>query len=164
MTFWAALAGGVIGTVVLTTSLRAAQELGWTRMDLPLLLGTMFTDHRGRANVIGYFLHFGNGLVFAVLYWAVFRAVGHAGWIFGACLGLVHGAFSGSALVTMLLPVVHPRMGTRWSDAEETPLLEPPGFMMRNYGERTVTGTLIAHVVYGAIVGGFAAHLALWTS
>jgi hypothetical protein len=164
VTLWAALAGGVIGTVVLTTSLRAAQEIGWTRMDLPLLLGTMFTSHRGRANVIGYVLHFFNGLVFALLYWVVFRAVGHAGWIFGACLGLVHGAFAGSALVTMLLPAVHPRMGTRWSDAEETPLLEPPGFMMRNYGERTVVGNLIAHVVYGAVVGGFAAHLAVWTS
>ena len=163
MTFWGALAGGVIGTVVLTTSLRGAQELGWTRMDLPLLLGTIFTSHRGRANVIGYFMHFVNGLAFALLYWVVFKAVGHAGWIFGACLGLVHGAFAGAALVSLLLPVVHPRMGTRWSDAKETPLLEPPGFLMRNYGERTVFGNLIAHVVYGAIVGGFAAHLAVWT-
>ena len=163
MTFWGALAGGVIGTVVLTTSLRGAQEIGWTRMDLPLLLGTVFTDRRARANVIGYFLHFANGLGFAVLYWAVFRAVGHGGWIFGACLGLVHGAFAGAALVSLLLPVVHPRMGTRWSDAKETPLLEPPGFLMRNYGERTVLGNLAAHVAYGAIVGGFAAHLAVWT-
>ncbi len=52
---------------------------------------------------------------------------------------------------------MHPRMGTPWSDAEETPLLEPPGFMLMNYGRRTALWTLLAHVAYGAIVGGFAA-------
>ena len=52
---------------------------------------------------------------------------------------------------------VHPRMGTPWSDAEETPLLEPPGFLLVNYGRRTAVWTLIGHVAFGAIVGGFAA-------
>ena len=159
MTVFGALAGGVIGTVVLTTALRGAQELGWTRMDIPFLLGTVFTADRGRANAIGYALHFVNGLAFSVAYYGIFAAVGHAGWIFGALLGLVHGAFSGSALVTILLPAVHPRMATRWADAEETPLLEPPGFLLRNYGERTVIWNLVAHMLYGAIVGGFAAQL-----
>jgi hypothetical protein len=50
-------------------------------------------------------------------------------------------------------------MGTPWSDAEETPLLEAPGFMLQNYGQRTVIWTLAGHVLYGAIVGGFAAQL-----
>jgi len=36
---WGALAGGFVGTIVLTTGLRAAQETGRTRMDSPLLLG-----------------------------------------------------------------------------------------------------------------------------
>ena len=35
MSIWAALAGGFIGTLVLTTALRAANELGLTRVDLP---------------------------------------------------------------------------------------------------------------------------------
>jgi len=43
--------------------------------------------------------------------------------------------------------------------AEETPLLEAPGFLLVNYGRRTAIGTLIGHIVYGAIVGGFTAHL-----
>jgi hypothetical protein len=162
MTLWGAIAGGVIGTVVLTTSLRGAQELGWTRMDLPFLLGTVFTGNRGAANILGYGLHFVNGLLFSLAYYGIFAAVGRAGWIFGAALGLVHGAFAGSALVTILLPAVHPRMASRWADAEETPLLEPPGFMLRNYGERTVLGNLLAHIAYGAIVGGFAARLHLY--
>jgi hypothetical protein len=159
MTLWGALAGGAVGTVVLTSGLRIAQELGWTRMDIPLLLGTAFTDNRSRASVIGYFLHFVNGFLFALVYYAIFRAVGHAGWAFGAALGVVHAAFSGGVLVTALLPAIHPRMGTPWSDSEETPLLEPPGFMLVNYGRRTAIGTLVGHIAYGAIVGGFAAGL-----
>jgi len=159
VTVWGALAGGVVGTVLLTSGLRGAQELGWTRMDLPLLLGTMFTDHRSRASTIGYGVHFLNGLLFALGYYGIFAAVGRAGWWFGAALGAVHGVFAGGALVTTLLPAVHPRMGSPWSDAEETPLLEAPGFLMNNYGERTALWSLLMHVVYGTIVGGFAAHL-----
>ena len=159
MTLWGALAGGAVGTILLTSGLRIAQEVGWTRMDIPLLLGTVFTDRRGRASVIGYAVHFTNGLLFALAYYAVFRAVGHAGWLFGAALGVVHAALAGGALLTVLLPAVHPRMGTPWSDAEETPLLEAPGFMLQNYGRRTVIWTFAGHVLYGAIVGGFAAHL-----
>jgi hypothetical protein len=159
VTLWGALAGGAVGTIVLTSGLRVAQELGWTRMDIPLLLGTVFTDRRGNASVIGYVVHFCNGLLFALAYYAVFRAVGRAGWFFGAALGVVHAALAGGALLTVLLPAVHPRMGTPWSDAEETPLLEAPGFLLMNYGRRTVIWTLLCHVAYGAIVGGFAAHL-----
>jgi hypothetical protein len=159
VTVWGALAGGVVGTIVLTSGLRIAQEVGWTRMDIPLLLGTIFSDNRSRASVIGYAMHFTNGLLFALGYYAIFRAVGHAGWGFGALLGVVHAAFSGGALVTVLLPAVHPRMGTLWSDAHDTPLLEPPGFMLVNYGRRTAIWTLVVHIAYGAIVGGFAAQL-----
>jgi hypothetical protein len=162
VTVWGALAGGLIGTVVLTSGLRLAQERGWTRMDLPLLLGTVWTANRSRANVIGYMLHFANGLAFAVGYYAIFRAVGYAGWLFGGALGAIHALFAGGALINVLLPAVHPRMGTPWSDAEETPVLEPPGFLLANYGRQTVVATLFAHIAYGAIVGGFAAHLG-WT-
>jgi hypothetical protein len=54
---------------------------------------------------------------------------------------------------------VHPRMGTPWTDAEETPLLEPPGFLLANYGRDTAVVTLGLHIAYGAIVGLFAAGL-----
>ena len=128
-------------------------------MDIPLLLGTAFTESRSRASAIGYAVHFVNGQIFAVGYWAIFEAVGQAGWLFGGVLGVVHAAFAGGALVNVLLPAVHPRMGTRWTDASETPLLEPPGFMLWNYGRHTALVTLLGHVAFGAIVGGFTAGL-----
>lgn len=159
MSLAGALAGGFVGTLVLTTTLRLAQATGITRMDIPLLLGTAFTESRKRASVIGYALHFVNGLVFAVGYWLVFLAVGGSGWLFGGILGLLHAAFAGGALVNVLLPAVHPRMGSPWSDSEETPQLEPPGFMLSNYGRHTALATVVAHIAYGAIVGGFSAGL-----
>jgi hypothetical protein len=159
MSLAGALAGGFVGTLVLTTGLRLAQITGLTRMDIPLLLGTAFTEDMRRAQAIGYAAHFFNGLVFAVGYWLVFEAVGEAGWLFGAVLGLIHALFAGGALVNVLLPAVHPRMGTMWSDASETPILEPPGFMLSNYGPQTALVTVVAHLAYGAIVGGFASGL-----
>jgi hypothetical protein len=159
MIVWGALAGGAVGAVVLASGLRIAQELGWTRMDIPLLLGTIFTEDRRRANALGYLLHFVNGLAFALLYAAVFEAVGRADWLLGLALGAVQAAFVGGGLANVLLPAVHPRMGTPWSDAEETPLLEAPGFMLANYGPNTAAVTFLLHLAYGAIVGAFAGGL-----
>jgi hypothetical protein len=159
MIVWGALAGGAVGAVVLASGLRIAQELGWTRMDIPLLLGTIFTEDRRRANALGYLLHFVNGLVFALAYAAIFEAAGRADWLLGLALGAVHAAFVGGGLANVLLPAVHPRMGTPWSDAEETPLLEPPGFMLANYGPNTAVVTFVLHLAYGAIVGAFAGGL-----
>lgn len=155
MSLWGALAGGFVGTLVLTTMLRAATEFRRTRIDLPFLLGTAVTSNRRHAKALGYLAHFAFGFLFALGYYAIFRAVDHAGWLFGAVLGLVHGIFAGTALVNVLLPTVHPRMGTTTTASDSTPMLEPPGFMLRNYGSATPVITVLAHIAYGALVGGF---------
>ncbi|MEV6964213.1 DUF6789 family protein [Hamadaea sp. NPDC051192] len=155
MNVWAALAGGFVGTVLLTTAMRMANELKLTRTDLPFLLGTIFTDDRSLAKAIGYLIHFVNGLVFALLYVAVFAAIGYASWWLGALFGLLHGLFAATAIVTVLLPLVHPRMGTPYTSAPKAAQLETPGFLMLNYGLSTPVVMLIAHVAYGAIIGVF---------
>lgn len=137
--------------------LRAASELRLTRIDLPFLLGTALTSDRKRAKTLGYLAHFGFGFLFALGYFAIFWAIGRSGWLLGAALGLLHGVFAASALVNVLLPVVHPRMGNSMSAADTVAQLEPPGFLMLNYGRQTPIVMLVAHVVYGAIVGGFIA-------
>ncbi len=153
---WGALVGGFLGTLVLTTILRGASELRLTRIDLPFLLGTAVTTDRVRAKAFGYALHFAFGLLFALAYCAVFAVLDGAGVLLGGVLGLVHALFAGSALVNVLLPVVHPRMGTGFDAAGATPLLEPPGFMLVNYGRQTPLATVAAHLAYGAIVEGSA--------
>jgi hypothetical protein len=155
MSIWGALAGGFAGTLVLTTILRAASELRLTRIDLPFLLGTAFTDDRLHAKALGYALHFLAGLTFALLYYAIFSAINESGWLLGAAFGLVHAWFAGTALVNVLLPLVHPRMGSPLTGANTTAFLEPPGFLMLNYGPQTPVVTILAHVAYGALVGGF---------
>ncbi len=156
MSVWGALAGGFVGTLVLTTVLRVANELNLTRMDLPFLLGTAFSSDRTRAKALGYILHFLAGLAFALIYYLVFLAIGRSGWALGAGFGLLHGLFSGTALVSTLLPLIHPRMGTPSTAAPSVALLEPPGFMMRNYGLQTPLAGVAAHIAYGSLVGGFA--------
>jgi hypothetical protein len=155
MSIWGALAGGFAGTLVLTTALRAASELRLTRIDLPFLLGTAFTADRVRAKALGYGLHFVAGLVFALGYYAIFLAINQSGWWLGAIFGLVHGLFAATALVNVLLPLVHPRMGTPSTGANSAAMVEPPGFLMLNYGPQTPLVNVLAHIAYGAIVGGF---------
>jgi hypothetical protein len=155
MSVSAALAGGFVGTLVLTTTLRAANELSLTRVDLPFLLGTTVTRDRARAKAIGYLMHLATGELFALVYFGIFVSIERSGWLLGALFGLLHGIFSTTALVNVVLPVVHPRMGSTLTAADSHPLLEPPGFLMRNYGRGTPIAALLAHIAYGAIVGGF---------
>jgi hypothetical protein len=147
------LAGGFIGTLVLTTMLRGASELGWTRMDLAFMLGTAVTDHRRKAKAVGYVMHFVLGLGFAFVYALCFAAIGRSSWWLGAIFGVLHALFVSTVLVNVMLPVVHPRMATPDTAADEITLIEPPGFLMLNYGRNTFLITLTAHAAYGAIVG-----------
>ena len=157
MTIWGALAGGFLGTVVLTSGLRACSELHLTRMDIPFLLGSAFFTDRTRAKAAGYLLHFAFGLLFALAYYALFRAIGEASWWLGVLFGMAHALFAGTTLINVLLPAIHPRMGTATTAADASPLLEPPGFLLINYGASTPVVTLVVHLVYGGIVGEFVA-------
>jgi hypothetical protein len=150
---WADLVAGFFATLALTIMLRSATELGLTRMDLSFLLGTIVTDDRRRALAWGYAFHFLIGVGFAFGYGVFFRAIGYSTWWLGALLGVVHAMFMSTVLVNVLLPALHPRIGTPDTAANDTALIEPPGFLMLNYGRSTVMVTLVSHVVYGAIVG-----------
>lgn len=156
MSVWAALLGGLVGTTVLTTIMRAASELGLTRMDVPLLLGTALTEDRRRAKAIGYLLHAMFGLLFSLLYFLVFMALGVASAALGALLSLVHVLFVGTAGLNVILPLVHPLMGSDETGADQSPHLEPPGFMLLNYGPWSPVVAMAGHLLYGAIVGYFA--------
>lgn len=112
MSISGAIAGGFVGTLVLTSALRAASELRLTRVDRPFLLGTIVTADRLHAKAIGYLLHFLAGFGFALIYYAFFTAIGRSGWMIGALLGMVQAVFASTALVNVVLPTLHPRMGT----------------------------------------------------
>jgi hypothetical protein len=149
-----ALIWGFGATVVLTTVLRAAQAFGYTRIDLPFILGSMVTPSRDVAKVYGYLMHLFNGWGFALMYATAYETAERADPLFGMLIGLVHGAFV--VVVAMpLLPAFHPRMATEGWGPEPTRQLEPPGNLALNYGLSTPVVTLLAHLVYGAILGTF---------
>lgn len=70
-------------------------------------------------------------------------------------MGAVHGSAGDVHRRPGSRGLIHPRMGSPLTSAPEVALLEPPGFLMLNYGPSTPVITVLAHIGYGAIVGGF---------
>lgn len=143
---------GLIATGVLTASLTSAQLLGWTRLDLPLVLGTVVVRDPDRARVAGFFIHLVIGQGFALGYLAVFALVGWGSWWTGGLLGVVHGAMA-LLVILPLVAGVHPHMASERAGLSSGPGLEPPGLAGLNYGGQTPLVTLIAHVAYGVALG-----------
>jgi hypothetical protein len=145
---------GFVATVLLTAIMVLAQLAGLSRMDIPMMLGTVFVEEPDRARVVGTFVHLANGQVFAILYTAAFALIGWATWWLGAIFGLLHG-IAALTLILPMLPGVHPRMASTRAGPELSAVLEPPGPLALNYGVRTPLVALVAHMAYGAVLGGF---------
>jgi hypothetical protein len=143
---------GLVATGVLTAVMITAQLAGFTRLDLPLVLGTIVTEDPDRARVAGFFLHLAVGQVFALGYAAMFALLDRAGWWIGSLLGVLHAAVALTVLVP-LLAGVHPRMASNRAGPDSTAVLEPPGLLALNYGLETPAVAVLAHVVYGTVLG-----------
>lgn len=148
------LVWGFAATIVLTTISAAAQGLGLTRMNLPYMLGTLFTLDRDRAKLYGFGVHMLGGWIFSLVYVLLFQQLGVAGAWRGAIFGLVHG-IAVLVVVVGLLPGLHPRMASEQHGPEAQSLLEPPGFLALHYGVQTPLTILLSHVVFGVILGAF---------
>jgi hypothetical protein len=143
---------GLIATAALSALMIGAQLAGLTRLDLPLMLGTVAVADPDRARVAGFFIHLINGQAFALGYAAVFAATDESSWWAGGLLGVLHGAVA--LLVIMpLLPGVHPRMASERAGLSNGAALEPPGLLGLNYGRETPLVTMLAHLAYGIALG-----------
>lgn len=145
---------GFVATVVLTAIVAGSRGIGWTRMDLTYLLGTIFTPDRDRAKLYGILVHFLDGWIFSLLYVAAFESWGRANAWLGALIGFVHAAFV-LGVAMSFLPAMHPRMANELQGPTVVRQLEPPGFLALHYGIRTPVAVVLAHVVFGAILGAF---------
>src|SRR3954447_21669356 len=143
---------GLLATAVLTAIMIAAQMVGWTRLDLPLLLGTTVTEDPDRARVAGFFIHLAIGEGFALGYAAGFALLDTATWWLGALFGLVHVSVALTILVP-LLPGVHPRMASNRAGPASAAALEPPGLLGLNYGAQTPAVAIAAHLAFGIALG-----------
>lgn len=143
---------GLVATTALTAVMIAAQLAGLSRLDLPLVLGTLLTPDPDHARIAGFLIHLGVGQAFALGYAAVFALLDQATWWLGALLGLLHV----SVALTVLLPVLpglHPRMASHRAGPASTAVLEPPGLLGLNYGVQTPAVAIAAHLVYGGVLG-----------
>lgn len=145
---------GYVANVMLTTISAASQGLGLTRMNIPYLLGTIFTPDRDRAKLYGFFAHMLSGWLFSLIYVFIFQSLGAAGWWRGLIIGILH-AFFVLAVVTSLMPGVHPRMASEQYGPEAHDMLEPPGFLALNYGRRTPLAVILSHGIFGMTLGAF---------
>jgi uncharacterized membrane protein YagU involved in acid resistance len=147
-----AVLAGIIATAVMTALMYLGKAMGMA-MDMPRMLGLMFVDPgSGAVAILGLVAHVMMGIVFAIVYVLLFRALGIAPrWQWGAVFGAVHGVLAGMALGMM--PALHPRMG----NGEELPA---PGLFGHNLGAAVPMAVVLLHVVFGAVVGMTYASLA----
>ena len=143
---------GLVATSALTAVMTTAQLAGFTRLDLPLVLGTLVTEDPDRARLAGFAIHLGFGQVFALGSALVFMLLDRATWWLGGLLGLLH---VGVALLVLLpvLPGLHPRMASHRAGPGSRAVLEPPGLLALNYGVQTPVVAVVAHLVYGVALG-----------
>jgi hypothetical protein len=74
--------------------------------------------------------------------------------LLGSLIGLVHALFVLTVAMSVL-PGLHPRMASERQGPTPTRQLEPPGFLALNYGKRTPISVVLAHLIYGGLLGAF---------
>lgn len=149
-----AILWGFGATIILTTIMVSSKYLGLTRIDLPFMLGTIFTGSRDKAVRIGFLSHMIMGWIFAFIYGVAFNIADLRTWWFGLAIGFVHAAFVLTAGL-QILNSFHPRMARPFQGPTPTRQLEPPGFLALNYGRGTPIATFLAHMIYGTVLGIF---------
>jgi hypothetical protein len=143
---------GLFATAVLTVTMVGAQLAGLTRLDIPLLLGTIVTPDPDPARLVGSLMHFVIGSGFALGYAAAFALLDEATWWLGGLFELLHAAVALMLLVP-LLGAVHPRVASSRSGPGVVAALEPPGPLALNYGFQTPAVAVVAHLAYGIVLG-----------
>ena len=129
-----AIAGGFVGTILLTLMMRfVAPVMTGETIDMPGKLGNM----TGMGPVAGMIMHFLVGsVIFGLVYaFVLFRFLPGAPWLKGVLSGVIF--WLGLQVVMM-------------------PMIGGGFFSSQMGGVKIVVAALIAHLVYGAALGGIA--------
>ena len=126
----AVFVGGIIATAVMTIFMLLAPAMGMPKMPI----GNMLANFMGIPVVLGWIMHFIIGIVLAggYVYWAASFLPGSA-WLRGAIYSLIP--------FLMAQIIVVPMMGGGVFSSNT-----PSPFLM-------VMGSLVVHLVYGAVLG-----------
>ena len=133
---------GIIATAAMCVALYIIQWRGLAEADMVRAIGSIITRNEQNAMPIGLVIQFVSGVGFAFLYIIVWSTLPIAEFQHYVLLGLVTGFAHGLVVSFMLVVLV----------AEHHPL---PRF--QNAGMGVAVAHLVAHVVYGLLVGLVAA-------
>lgn len=136
---------GIVATAAFTGFMMMGKAMGMTRMDLLDLLGSMFQrPHTPASRATGAAIHHINGALLAVAWvYGVQLINWPANWLTAMIWGAALWALA--LLILTSIGGVHPAVRR----GEE----EDPGTAATNLGRMTPAGSLMGHLVYGAVLG-----------
>lgn len=129
---------GLIGAAGMTLVLGLFGKVGWTRANLVVALGYLFSRNRKPALAIGSAVHAVAGIVFAMLYTTVFMLFNLTSAVSILFLGLGIGWAHG--IVMSLIFVVSAVLGEPSGEMKKVEFSGGPAYM-------------VSHMVYGFLVG-----------
>ena len=134
---------GAAASAVVSLIFHFARLLGWTRMNVELIIGSLFTAEIGpKTWWVGFAALLAVGAAAALGYGFIFRSARRSGAGVGLNLSLFHWGLSGIAIG--ILPAFHPLVSER---------LPAPGFYMLGEGLREGLSYFAAHLLFGGLVG-----------
>lgn len=133
--------GGLAGTTVMTGMMLIGKRMGLPTVDAHGILGFVLSAER--ANPIGYIAHWLMGVIFAIGYALVFRAVPGNPFVLGTLLGIVHWLIVG--WMFGFAPLVHAGM-----KAGTVPVVGP--YMLKSLGFTGFIAGMVGHIVFGLTV------------
>lgn len=122
---------GLLAAAVMALFLVEVDKLGWAKSDMFWTIGSLFSKSKRKARVIGLTVHALAGILFSVIYvaiWSVYQPT-HFDTFIKA--GLITGAIHGLAVAYSLIVLVADR----------------------NKGWNVALAQVSAHVVYGVVLG-----------
>lgn len=145
-----AVVGGLVGTVAMTMAMSMGSMMGM-KMDMSMMLGTMLFPKGTTAWLAGLLLHLMMGIVFFIIYAAIFTSLDVESAIVGwsALFGAVHAIVAGAGMGMM--PVLHPRMASAPGVGPDK--LPAPGFFGMKMGTMAPMSIVAVHVAFGLVAG-----------
>jgi hypothetical protein len=116
-----------------------------TGVMLPIMyiMGSMMSRSSGPLYLMGFMMHFGMGVIYAIVHTSLYQAFGLESelLVWGLLFGAVHWVVASMGMMGSM----HPRI----RDGE----LAAPGAFLKNYPMMSVVGFLMLHLIFGLVVG-----------
>ena len=143
------LLGGLVASILLNATMFFSPKLGFPFIDVPHLMGGIFTSHPEAAFWIGFWLNFFVGtFVWSMVLSLVWTLIP------GPITGFFAGAVKGIAwaLVLFILSGLLLPIAGAINRLDES-VVTNPGFFASNLGGMGILGLFLGHIVYGLALG-----------